>query len=99
MEFSVLGSSGRGGGLDMVEGDVAVVVAEDADVFVAPVSPTEELVAPPPRSQGFGGDGEAISPSRSGSAICHESAQGGQSASPVSGDVKRRLRPLGRLRG
>jgi hypothetical protein len=41
MEFSVLGSSGRGGGLDMVEGDVAVVVAEDADVFVAPVSPAK----------------------------------------------------------
>lgn len=62
----MLGNSGKGGGLED-DVDVAIVVAVGGEVVLAaPGSPTEALVAPlppPPLSHGFGGDGEAISPS------------------------------------
>lgn len=58
----MLGNSGKGGGLED-DVDVAVVVVVGVEVApAAPGSPTEALVAPPPLSHGFGGDGEAISP-------------------------------------
>lgn len=59
----MLGNSGKGGGLED-DVDVAIVVVVGVEVVLAaPGSPTEALVAPPPLSHGFGGDGEAISPS------------------------------------
>lgn len=60
----MLGNSGKGGGLED-DVDVAIVAAAGVEVVLAvPGSPTEALVAPPPPlSHGFGGDGEAISPS------------------------------------
>lgn len=60
-ELSAFGSSGNGGGFEVV--DVAVVVAVGIVVgALEPVSPADALVCPPLRSHGFGGDGEAISP-------------------------------------
>lgn len=56
-ELRALGNSGNGGGFDV---DVVVVAVEAAGVAAEPVRPTEALVAPPLRSQGFGGEGVAI---------------------------------------
>lgn len=77
-ELSAFGSSGSGGGFDDIDVAAVVAVGAVAEaepvspaergqlvcrwLKVAKHSPTEALVWPAPRSHGFGGDGEAISP-------------------------------------